>query len=120
MLTLFVLLGLTVLGIYLLVKSHGYSFPGFILTAVFGLTLFIHCSIFFGKEHCYGLFLSKKNVLEVTLKQSRELGNKYETATIIKEVVQWNTKLAALKYENKSRFLGQYIDDRIETLEPIR
>ena len=36
------------------------------------------------------------------------------------DMVNFNTELASNKYNNKTIFLDQYIDDRFDSLEPIK
>lgn len=58
--------------------------------------------------------------IESTLAQSRLNGNEYESAAIVKEVSEWNINLAEFKYNNQNWYIGQFIDDRFENLNPIK
>lgn len=82
--------------------------------------MIVHLGHFLTVNYRYEVFLSKRNAFELTLKNSRENGNELESAAIVKDVAKWNQKLAAAKYNNKTLFLGQYIDDRVEDLQPIK
>lgn len=119
MLTLIILVVLVVIGIRLL-NTFDYDGWGFIMILIFGIWLVIHTIAFFTVEYNYELFVEKRNAFEQTLYESRKNGNEYETAAIVKEVAKWNEKLAEYKFDNKTLFFDQYIDDRIETLKPIK
>ena len=117
--TLIILIVLVALGGYLTTKWY-YATLGIIMCVTFGTCLIIH-SVAWGRvSYEYGLFVERRNAFEQTLKITRENGNKYETAAIVKEVIQWNMQLAEAKYVNKTLYFDQYIDDRIELLEPIQ
>lgn len=107
-------------GMYLIIKSWDYDILGVLMAIVFGVALFIHSLAFGLKTYSYEIFVEKRNSFEKTLDNARENGNEYETAAIVKEVSDWNMKLASAKYDNKTFLLDQYIDDRIEDLEPIQ
>lgn len=85
-----------------------------------GTYLLFHTVFFSMKSYDYELFVEERSAFEETLKNSRENGCDLETATIVKEVSEWNVLLANCKYKNKTLFFDQYIDDRIETLNPIK
>ena len=119
MTTLIILIVLVAIGGYLTTKWD-YEILGGIMCLIFGLWLLFHSIAYFTVEYEYGLFVEKRNAFEQTLNEARNNGNEYETAAIVKEVAQWNQKLAEYKYDNKTIFFDQYIDDRIELLEPIK
>ena len=120
MITGIILAVLIGIGIYLVNKSYDYDMLGGLMCVLFGIYLVVHLFALALVNYEYGMFVEKRNAFEQTLKLSRENGNDYETAAIVKEVAQWNIKLAERKYDNKTFVLDQYIDDRIETLEPIK
>lgn len=119
MITLIILIVLVAIGGYLTTKWD-YEVLGIIMCLIFGLWLIIHFFAWGLVSYKYGLFVEKRNAFEQTLQVARENGNEYETAAIVKDVAEWNQKLAEYKYDNKTIFLDQYIDDRIELLEPIK
>jgi transposase len=119
MTTLIILIVLIAIGGYLTTKWDYYVL-GTIMCLIFGLWLLLHSIAFFTVEYRYGLFVEKRNAFEQTLNEARKNGNEYETAAIVKEVAQWNQMFAEYKYKNKTIFFDQYIDDRIESLEPIK
>ena len=110
---------LTGFGIYLCIKSYDYEFTGLTLTAVFGLYLIIHLLAWSLASYDYNIFVEKRNAFEKTLETVRSNGRELEAAAITKEISEWNQKLASRKYSNKIFLLSDYIDDRIESLEPI-
>lgn len=103
-----------------LTKTYDYDFLGVIMCVVFGFVFVFHTIAWCLSSYEYGLFVEKRNAFEQTLKEARENGNEYETAAIVREVSEWNIDLAERKYDNKTLFFDQYIDDRIEDLEPIK
>lgn len=121
MITLIILIALTAIGIWLFDKDDDdwQVVVGIIMFLVFGLWAIIHILCLSFVSYDYGLFVEKRNAFEQTLITSRANGREYETAAIVKEVAQWNVKLASLKYRNKNFYHSQFIDDRIESLKPI-
>ena len=119
MMTLIILIVLVAIGGYLTTKRD-YELLGFIMCLIFGAYLLFHAFSWGLVAYEYGLFVEKRNAFEQTLKVSRENGNDYETAAIVKEVAQWNVRLAEYKYDNNTIYFDQYIDDRVELLEPIK
>lgn len=106
--------------LFLAITSYDYDFLGIMGSIIIGCGLFLQIILISSTSYDYNMFVAKRNAFESTLLESRKSGNPYETAAIVKEVSEWNIKLAEHKYDNKNRFLGQYIDDRIETLTPIK
>ena len=120
MITLIILLVVCCVGLYLLLYKDDYEGLG-ILSLIFGgFFLLTHLLFYLHARYNYELFVEKRNAFEQTLNESRESSNKYENAAIVKEVAAWNQELAKSKYQNKTIFFDQYIDDRIESLEPIK
>lgn len=106
-------------GIYLCVKSYDFEILGAILITVFGFYLLLHLLLWSLASYEYNAFLEKRNAFEQTLKVARENGRELEAAAITKDISEWNQQLASRKYSNKVFLLADYIDDRVETLEPI-
>tara|TARA_R110002124_G_C8568792_1_gene481146 strand:- start:66 stop:428 length:363 start_codon:yes stop_codon:yes gene_type:complete len=119
MITLIILTVLTGIGIYLITKGWDYEVLGGIMTTIFGLWLIIHTISILTVSYEYEMFVVKREAFEKTLNDSRKNGNDFETAAIVKEVAEWNVKLAEYKYDNTTLYFDQFIDDRIDTLEPI-
>ena len=119
MVTLIILVALTSIGVYLHHK-YEYEIYGLFMWLGFGALLIIHCLYYLTVSYNYGLFVAQRNSFEQTLNEARVNGNEYETAAIVKEVALWNQELASYKYDNQTIFFDQYVDDRIELLEPIK
>lgn len=119
MITLIVLIVLIGIGVYF---STTWDFEGLgiAMILIFGIYLFFHAIAWGLVGYNHDIFVQKRNAFEMTLKNARENGNEYETAAIVKEVAAWNMKLAVDKFDNKTFILDQYVDDRIELLEPIK
>jgi hypothetical protein len=119
MITLIILTVLTGIGIYLIIKSWDYEVLGMVITFLFGSWLIIHTICILTVSYGYKMFVVKRDAFEKTLNDSRKNGNDFETAAIVKDVAEWNVKLAEYKYDNTTLYFDQFIDDRIDTLEPI-
>lgn len=124
MITLIILIVLIAIGCVLSKREsygfgHDYQASGVLMIITFGLLLIFHSIAWRISFYEYEVFVEKRNAFEQTLKHSREVGNEYETAAIVTQVAEWNIDLASRKYDNKTIFINQYVDDRIELLEPI-
>ena len=119
MITIIITLLVLLLGIFML-RSQNYEFPGALLILISGFWLAIHILMVNTQNLEYERFLVKRDSFEQTLKSVRENGNPYESAAIVKEIANYNIELSMLKLDNKKAFFGQYIDDRFESLTPIK
>ena len=119
MITLIILIVLTGIGIYIIKTSWDYEGLGILMSVIFGVCLLIHTIGILKVNYDYGIFVVKRDAFEKTLTESRKKGNDFETAAIVKEVAEWNVKLAEYKYDNTIWYFDQYVDDRIESLDPI-
>ena len=120
MITLIILVALVAIGWVVSVKSYDYEVIGTIVAVLSGIYLLVHLACIGLSSYDYEMFVVKRNAFSETLKSARENGNEYETAAIVKEVANFNTELASTKYNNKTIFLDQYIDDRFDSLTPIK
>lgn len=120
MITFIILIPMIIWGIYLFKKSYDYEGLGLLLI-IFGVTYLIIHSLAFGlKSYEYELFVVKREAFVESLNYARENKLEYESMAILKEITVWNQELAEAQYDNKTLFLDQYIDDRVETLKPIK
>jgi hypothetical protein len=122
MITFIILLAFIILGIYL-AKTHdfdGWDFVGMMFATVGGICIVIHLLAWGLRSYDYELFFTQRQAFEMTLHDARQNNNPLEVATIVGKVAEWNEELASSKYNNSTLFLDQYIDDRIDTLEPIK
>lgn len=106
-------------GIYLC-KYNAFNLLGIILASIFGLFLVLHLSFWSQASYNYNILSVQRDTFVQTLEDARKNGYEYETATIAKDILSWNITLAEYKYNNSTLLLSDYVDDRIETLEPIK
>jgi len=91
-----------------------------ICTIVILIAILIVHSIFIAtKRYEYNIFATKRTAFIETLENSRR-SMKYQNIALTKDISNWNIQLASKKYHNKVPIIGQYIDDRFETLTPIK
>ena len=119
MITSIILLAIALLCLIHVIRNDMGNLLSFLGTFIFGGWFIVHLLIVLTQGYYFELFVEKRNSFELTLNNSREKGNEYEAAAIVKEVAEWNMKLAEDKFDNKNWYLGQFVDDRIETLNPI-
>ena len=117
MITLTILIVVIGVGIYL--ERIGVVW-GIILCVVFGACLLMHIPGMLLKTYAYNQFVVKRNAFQETIVNARKNKNQYEVAAISQEIAKFNIELAEAKYDNSTFFLDQYVDDRIESLEPIK
>lgn len=82
--------------------------------------LIIHVICWSAASYNYKCFVARRNALEQTLHDCRATGNQYETATIVKEVSDWNGNLAKKKINLETFVLESYEVEEILTLKPIK
>lgn len=120
MITLIILIALVAMGVAIHQNSYKYDILGGLLTALSGFYLIIHIILISVKSYDYEMFVVKRNAFSETLKSARESGKESEVASIVSVIADFNTELAAIKYDNKTIFFDQYVDDRFDLLEPIK
>lgn len=121
MVTILILTLLIIIGIKIMGSRNGnVAGAGAVLVLLASLFLIGHLFVFLPKSYSYGKWIAERDSFELTLREARQNGTEMERAAIIKEVAEWNRKLATAKYDNSHWFFGQYVDDRVETLEPIK
>tara|TARA_R110000868_G_scaffold76573_5_gene220151 strand:- start:520 stop:888 length:369 start_codon:yes stop_codon:yes gene_type:complete len=122
MVTLVVLITLIALGIFSVNRYDSFlgEVGGILLSISAAIGLLFHLIAFGLVGYNFNQFVAQRDAFELTLNNSREGGNEYEAAAIIKEVATWNIQLAQMKYDNSTLLADQYIDDRVEDLEPIK
>ena len=74
----------------------------------------------FTAEYDYEQLEGKRNSYQYSLDNLREIDNSFETLAIGIEIIEFNNYIASEKVMNKSWFYDYYIDDRIETLQPVK
>jgi hypothetical protein len=116
----FILLGLTILGTVVAIKSYDYGCLGVIIRLIAGIYLIMHTIFWSIASYDYNQFVTKRQAFVETLEYARENKSQFELASINREVSEWNQQLASAKYDNNVFLLKDYVDDRIASLEPIR
>ena len=121
MVTFGILLAVIVIGIYM-AKSYydDKEFIGTIMIMFGGAFMVMHLVLWLTASYNHQIFVLERNSFEETLNEARNNGKEYEAVAIVKEVAEWNKKLATTKYDNNPILLNPYIDDRIESLQPIK
>lgn len=115
-----ILLSITCLGIFITYRSYDYDIVGIIMSFVFGGYLIMHIILWSISSYSYEIFVIKRQAFIETLNYARVNKNSFELASITKDISIWNQKLYEAKYNNKMFLLKDYIDDRVENLEPIK
>ena len=100
--------------------SYDISFLSGMVSILTGGYLLIHILAMSLVEYNYEGFLERRAAFVETLDESRKNGNEYETAAIVKEISNWNIRVAKQKFDNKTLYFDQYIDDRWENIKPIK
>ena len=122
MITSVILSSLILLGIFIgfeLTYTENKYVANF-LTAFVAFILFVHILCISLASYSYESFAERGKVIQKTLNHIRKQDNDLESIMLIESVMEWNIELAKSKYNNSTLFFDQYIDDRIEKLEPIK
>lgn len=90
------------------------------LAILFGCFLFFHLLFCIGIGYDYRQLETKRMSMQKTLDEARVNGRELEAASILRDVTTFNAELASLKLKNSTFLLGQYVDDRVDTLQPIQ
>lgn len=92
----------------------------FVIAIIAIIWLAIHVICWSTASYNYRCFVAKRNAFEQTLHDCRATGNQYETATIVKEVSDWNETLAEKKIDLTTFVYGNYEVEEVLTLKPIK
>ena len=82
--------------------------------------LISHVTVWSLSSYEYNMFVAKRAVVIEALNSARQRNNNYELASISREVLKLNHELAQKKYQNSVFLAKDFIDDRVEMLQPIR
>jgi len=115
------IIGLAILGfgISLCFQNETFEFFGILITILSIIFLMIHIPTWLLASHKYEIHIVERNSFIESLETARVNKNNIELASISKDIIEYNKKLAILKYENTG-FLDCYIDDRLIELTPIK
>lgn len=100
----------------LLFKQASWILLGLFISAL----LMAHLFSIISRYVDYKEIVIRRNAIHSALIESRKVENNIESAAVLKDIIDFNTSLAKMKYYNKTFLLGQYVDDRIESIEPIK
>jgi hypothetical protein len=101
-------------------RTDDYGTDYILLVLFSSAVLFFHLLFVGLASFDHGEFVAKRNAFESTLQNARESGSEMESAAILKEVSEWNQRLASRQFSNSQLLLDPYIDDRIDNLKPIK
>ena len=90
---------------------------GIIITSFF---LIMHLVCLSQVSYEYNSLKVNRDSFQRSLNEARKNGNEYESAAILEKIVDFNYELSQKKYDNKTIFLDQYVDDRVELLNTIK
>jgi len=108
---------LLVIGIFLMLAEN---WGGAILIVISLIVLPFNTIELLSPEYDYEIMVAERDSYQESLNQLREIDNDFETLAIGQDIVDFNKHIAREKVQNKSWFYDVYIDDRIETLQPIK
>jgi len=114
---------LLIIGIALLFAdsySGGVEVVGGILIIISAVALPINTIELLSSEYDYEILVAERDSYQLSLDGLRSIDNSFETLAIGQDIVDFNKKIAREKVQNKSWFYDSYIDDRIDSLEPIK
>lgn len=108
------------LGMGLFIYSNRYGILGGFLITIFGVLFILHVILISISSYEYEQYVVQRDAYVSTLQESRANGSELETAAVMKGVAEWNIMLASAQYTNSLILLDPYIDDRIDSLKPIK
>jgi hypothetical protein len=119
MIELIIGLGILGFGISLCFQNETFEFFGILINILSIIFLMMHIPIWLSSTYRYEMHIVERNSFIESLETARVNKNNIELASISKDILEYNKKLAILKYENTG-FLDCYIDDRLIELKPIK
>lgn len=119
---LIILIAILILAILLAVYSESFlpEIIGVMGAAITGFYLIFHLISWLSVEYSFNQWVLQRQAFVETLNESRKNGRELESAAIIQSVSAWNQDLAEKKYDNNTFLLGDYVDDRVADLKPIK
>ena len=119
-----IFLVLVIIGIRLLYKYDGYNegnlLGGWLLIIIFGISLIINTVNLMTVSYYFDVYEKQMQAHQETLDNVRANEFEFETATIALDIISVNKNLARYKRENQSWFYDIYVDDRIDSIKPIK
>lgn len=115
------IISLIILGIgTYLFRTRNYDTLGVIIIIFTSMFLVFHVALISFKSYDFELYMARRDSFERTLNESRKSGRELEAAAMLMQVSQWNETLSVRKFNNTNLFLGQYNDNRIMDIKPIK
>lgn len=117
-----ILLAVVIAGILLHIFGGDYDWidRGILMWVLGGIFLVVHLIPFIMQSYNYNAFVVKRNSIQQTLDESRKSGSDLERAAILQNVIDFNNSLSNKQYNNSTWLFGAYIDDRIDSIKPIK
>ena len=115
---LIIALGIFVINYFERWDNEGWHIFGALTSIVGGVTLFLMILGVWGQQMDTMSMHEKRDAIQMSYDHAREHGE-LETATIAKDIAEFNKDLAEYKYWNKSIWYGIFYHDSIEDVEPI-
>ena len=116
------IIGLAILGFGIslcLCLNETFEFFGILIIVLSIMFLIVHLPIWLSSSYRYEMHIVERNSFIESLETARINKNNIELASISKDIIEYNKKLAILKYDNNG-FLDCYIDDRIIELKSVK
>lgn len=120
MIILLAILAIMAIGLWISFTQSGIEGLGVVITIIFGIYLLVHVIRWSTATYSYNITVVERNSFVETLNDARNNKRELESAAILKEISEWNRYLAEAQYDNGTFLLGDYHDDRIMNLKPIR
>ena len=112
--------GITLMKLDYKFRSDAWGFIGTLLIMFSCIVMFMHVLALSFMSYEYKKFIAQRDAFQTTLNEARLHNNSYESAAILQSISQWNVELGELQFQNKTFLFGQYVDDRIEDVKPIK
>jgi len=109
-----------IIGIFLIATSDYESLGGWVLISISVFVVFFNTIELSTSEYDYEVLVAERDSYQLSLDGLRAIGQDFETLAIGQDIVDFNKLIAVEKVQNKSWFYDIYIDDRIDSLQPIK
>ena len=108
-----------IIGIFMAL-SYDFEGSGWALIICSFIVLTINTIELLSVKYDYEVLKETRNAYQQTLDDLREVNNQFETLAIGIEIVEFNKHLATEKVQNRTWFYGVYMDDRINSINPVK
>lgn len=97
-----------------------FDYVGSALITIAGIAFIVHIASLVMSKYTCDYLIAERYSITYSLQNSRKNMTDLEKATVIRDVIAFNTSLMKYRVNNDDLFLGVYTDDRIENIEPIQ